>query len=96
MQGLRDDGFAVYIRRELGSRNQVTIYWVPGHRNIYGNEAADELARKGSEQPFICPEPFYDIKTRIAEELIRESFRNEWENLWSNNSGCRQVKNLIY
>ena len=34
---------------ELGSRNQVTIYWVPGHRNIYGNEVADELARKGSE-----------------------------------------------
>jgi ribonuclease HI len=80
---------------ELGSRNQVTIYWVPGHRNIYGNEVADELARKGSEQPFTGPEPFCGINTRIAEELIRESFRKEWENLWLNNSGCRQAKNLL-
>ena len=35
--------------RVLGSQHRINLCWVPGHRNIQGNETADELARKGSE-----------------------------------------------
>ena len=32
---------------ELEAVSKLTIWWVPGHNNIPGNELADNLARKG-------------------------------------------------
>lgn len=32
----------------LGRQSDITLIWVPAHRDYYGNEQADELARKGS------------------------------------------------
>ena len=29
-----------------GSRNKITLYWVPAHLGIPGNEKADSLAKK--------------------------------------------------
>ena len=37
--------------------NTISIFWVPGHVNIYGNKKADELAKLGSKTPFIGAEP---------------------------------------
>ena len=36
----------------------VGLYWVPGHAGMRGNEIADKLARDGSVQRFVGPEPF--------------------------------------
>ena len=44
--------------KKLATRCRLTLLWVPGHLGIMGNEVANELARKASEQPFIGPEPF--------------------------------------
>jgi ribonuclease HI len=38
---------------QLAEHNTVQLIWVPGHEGIDGNETADQLARKGSENPFI-------------------------------------------
>jgi len=45
------------LLQELALNNDLTIMWVPGHEGIVGNETADALARKGSENKFIGPEP---------------------------------------
>lgn len=80
---------------ELGSRNTLTIYWVPGHNDIYGNEMADELARKGSATALLGPEPFCGVNSRLAEDVLRTNFRSSWEDFWSETPGCRQAKSLL-
>ena len=39
------------------------ILWVPGHSGIDENEKADELARAGSDNEFIGPEPAVRISS---------------------------------
>lgn len=80
---------------ELGSRNTLTIYWVPGHIDIYGNEMADELARKGSSTALLGPEPFCGVNSRLAEDALKTNFRSFWADFWSDTPGCRQAKSLL-
>jgi hypothetical protein len=42
------------------------------HRVIQGNETADQLARLGSELPFIGPEPSSDMSVGIAKRVARD------------------------
>jgi ribonuclease HI len=43
---------------DISSRHAVGLYRVPGHAGVRGNEIADKLARSGSVQRFVGPEPF--------------------------------------
>lgn len=62
---------------ELGSRNKVTLIWVPGHEGIPGNEKSDELARLGAENRFIGPEPKFGISMTTRKYLVKNWLRNE-------------------
>jgi hypothetical protein len=64
---------------------------VPGHEGIDGNETADQLARTGSERPFIGPEPACGISIGVAHKVVRDcTNRNHKKTL-----GLKQAKGLI-
>jgi ribonuclease HI len=45
---------------------------MPGHEGIVGNDTADQLARTGSEHPFVGPEPACGISTGVANKAVRD------------------------
>lgn len=81
--------------RELSRQNQVLLYWVPGHCGIEGNENADYLARQGSAQQFIGPEPFLGTSKSAVKRELKSWETLEIANRWNNTQGCRQAKQFI-
>ena len=53
------------------------LYWVPGHATVRGNEIANKLARDGSVQLFVGPEPFLGV----SRQNIRRKIKHWMENL---------------
>jgi ribonuclease HI len=50
---------------KLTEHNRFQLLWVSGHREIEGNENAAQLAKTGSECPFIGPEPACGISVGV-------------------------------
>jgi ribonuclease HI len=62
--------------------NKVQLKWVPGLEGIVGNETAYHFSRKGSEHPFIGPEPSCCSSTGVAKKVVRD-----WKNRINKNIG---------
>ena len=57
---------------DISTRNVEGLYCVPGHAVARGNEIADKLARSGSVQRFVGPEPFLgDSRLNIRRKMKR-------------------------
>jgi ribonuclease HI len=56
----------------LDKHNRVQPIWVPGYEGTVGNETADQLARTGSEHPFIGPEQACGISVGVAKKAVRD------------------------
>jgi len=54
----------------------VRLYWVPGHAGVTGNETADRLARSGSGQQFIGPEPFLGVSRQYIRKKMKHWMKN--------------------
>lgn len=81
--------------KQLASRNEVTLYWVPGHCGIEGNEKADSLARQGSESNFIGPEPFCGVPECSLRAEIKSWEMSMVESNWNATDTSRQAKRFI-
>jgi hypothetical protein len=70
---------------QLARLNRVQLIWVPGHEDIVGNDTADQLARTGSEHPFIGPEPACGISIGVARKAVRDwtnrNHKKHWESI---------------
>jgi hypothetical protein len=77
---------------ELARHNRVQLIWVPGHEGIVGNETADQLARTGSEHPFIGPEPACGISIGVAKKAVRDWMNRNDKKHWESTTGLKQAK----
>ncbi|CAD7083660.1 unnamed protein product [Hermetia illucens] len=75
----------------LGSSNNVWILWVPGHAGLEGNEAADELAKKGAETPLHGPEPFCGIGNGLMAMNLRNEEKRLRELYWAGLPGMEHT-----
>lgn len=80
---------------QLGIYNDITIYWIPGHSNLKGNEEADRLANIGSATPLNDPTPVLKLGAFHAESVIDHWVQELELDLWTNQNGLRLSKRLI-
>ena len=69
---------------------------VPGHAGVRGNEIADRLARSGSGQRFIVPEPCLVVSRQNIRRKMKRGMKNQHLALWQGPcSAQRQARELI-
>jgi hypothetical protein len=68
---------------------------VPGHEGIEGNEIADQLAKLGSECPFIGPEPACGISAGISKKAVRGWTNRDHKKYWESLTGLKQTKGFL-
>lgn len=93
-----DSGLVVECALELtklAKHNNVELCWVPGHRDITGNEIADELAKRGAEGRPTGPEPMLPIGRCLIRGRMKEACRAEHKNIWLNVKDSKLTKKFI-
>jgi ribonuclease HI len=76
----------------LGTDNQITLFWIPGHSGLEGNEVADELARNGSAKNFVGPEPCLPLPKSWSKMTINKWMHFAHCKSWQKVKTCRQSK----
>jgi hypothetical protein len=79
----------------LDSLNKVTLFWVPGHCGIPGNEEASKFARQASAMPSLAPEPALGIPRCSAREAVKSWTEYQHCNAWKDLPGQRHVELFI-
>jgi ribonuclease HI len=58
-----------HVLNDISTQHTVGLYWVPGHAGVRGNEIANKLARGGSVQRFVGPEPFLGVSRQNIRKM---------------------------
>ena len=73
------------------------LYWFPGHAGVSGNEIADRLAKSGSGQRFIGPEPCLGVSRKNIRRKMKRWMKNQHLALWRGPcSAQRQAREFIF
>ena len=80
------------IKRNISSiitkhRIEVHLQWVPSHIGLKGNEAADQLAKRGAG----LPQPENPVPYETACRMIKTNLQEEWLNNWATGTTARNV-----
>ena len=69
----------------------VTVLWIPGHREIKGNEKADEAARSAAQrEAAFIPIPYTDFYPSIKEATL-SNWTNRWNTINNHTSKIRST-----
>ncbi len=76
---------------EANPTRMIAFQWVKAHQpdghGVKGNEKADQLAKTGSTLPTThLPMPY-----NILKRHIKAAGQAEWENIWQNSTGCKDL-----
>jgi len=81
---------------DISIRRAVGLFWVPGHAGVRGNEIADRLARDGSAQRPVGPEPFLGVSRQNIGRKMKRWMDKQHLPLWRGPcSTQRQARELI-
>ena len=70
----------------------ITLVWIPAHKGFVGNERADELAKRGSQD--VDPAHLYRVGMPVAtlKSSIRDRIYAEWGEEWEKSSIANHTK----
>ena len=70
----------------------IKLAWVPDHSNIEGNDIADSLARKGSSNSFVGPEPYIGVPWSTIKSCIDKWLYDKRVEFWNDYPGLEHAK----
>jgi hypothetical protein len=80
---------------QLAKHNRVHLLWVPGHEDTDWNETACQLAKQGSELPFVGPEPACGISIAADKKAARDTAVKDDGKRCDSLSGLKHTNALI-
>ena len=88
------------IKSSLGKiherKNKIDVHWVPGHKEIKGNELADEQAKEAASEmskPDVTVEPIFDKKEAVTE--IKKQMINKWNLKFSCSETASSIQDVF-
>jgi ribonuclease HI len=77
---------------KLAELTIVKIHWIKAHVGHIGNERADQLAKKGTQNITYATEPILPVPKAWIKRKINNYLYQEWTNRWLGNMEARQTK----